>query len=336
MSAVTLKDVADAAGVSVATVSRALSVPDRVATATRERIQAIAKELGYRPSRVAQRLRTTDGVNHLIGVLIPDIQNPFFADIVRGVEAVAHRAGYSVLFHNVEEDPDRQRAALEALRTEHVDGVILPPVHGASEDIAALQADGLPVVCVDRRLVAEVDTVVAANEEAAREAVALLLRGGHRRIGMIGGDAAISTSRERLAGYRRAHEDAGLEVDATLIAEADGRMEGGRAAAAALLSRGDRPTALFTANNLMTLGALSAIHASGLRIPEDVAIVGYDDMPWAMALNPPLTAVRQPGEEMGRIAADLLLARIEAPDRAPTLTVLQPSLVVRRSCGSCG
>ena len=208
MSAVTLRDIADAAGVSIATVSRARTVPDRVATATRERIQTIAKELGYRPSRVAQRLRSSDGVNHLLGVLIPDIQNPFFADVVRGIEAAAHEAGYSVLFHNVEEDPDRQRAALESLRTERVDGVVLPPVHESEADIEALHEDGIPVVCVDRRLALDLDTVVANNEEGAREATALLIQRGHRRIGMIGGDASISTSRAQSSVH--SHTVAGM------------------------------------------------------------------------------------------------------------------------------
>ena len=335
MSAVTLKEVADAAGVSIATVSRALTVPDRVAPSTRERILSLAEDLGYRPSRVAQRLRSKGGGTHILGVLIPDIQNPFFADVVRGVEDVAHRRGYSVLFHNVDESVERQRSSLDALRTERVDGVILPPVRENDRDVDALVADGIPIVCVDRRMARNaVDTVVANSEQGARDAVALLIEQGHRRIGMIGGDPALSTSRERRAGYERAHEEVGLEVDGSLVAEADGRIEGGRQAAERLLAQDDRPTALFTANNLMTLGALAAIHARELRIPEDICIVGYDDMPWAMALNPPLTTVRQPGEEMGRRAAELLLARIAEPDRSPSLVVLQPQLVVRKSCGS--
>ncbi|MEM1055531.1 MAG: LacI family DNA-binding transcriptional regulator [Bacteroidota bacterium] len=335
MSAVTLKEIAEVAGVSIATASRALTVPERVAVSTRERIEAIAADLGYRPSKVARRLRSRGGATHILGVLIPDIQNPFFAEVIRGVEAVAHEAGYSVLFHNVDESVERQRAAVDALRTERVDGVILPPVREHDADVDALIEDGIPVVCVDRRMTrSAVDTVVANSEQGARDGVALLIEQGHRRIGFIGGAPTLSTSRERLAGYRRAHDEVDLLIDPALLAEANGRMEGGQAAAEALLSLEDRPTALFTANNLMTLGALAATHQRGLRIPEDLALVGYDDMPWAMALNPPLTAVRQPGEEMGRRAAELLLARIEEPDRSPSLVVLQPSLVVRRSCGS--
>lgn len=335
MNAVTLKEVADAAGVSIATVSRALTVPDRVAPATRKKIIALAEDLGYRPSRVAQRLRSRGGATHILGVLIPDIQNPFFADIVRGVEDVAQREGYSVLFHNVDESVERQRACLDALRTERVDGVILPPVRENDRDVDDLLEDGIPIVCVDRRMARNaVDTVVANSEQGARDAVALLIEQGHRRIGMIGGAPTLSTSRERRAGYERAHEEVGFELDPALIVEADGRIAGGRTAAQRLLALEDPPTALFTANNLMTLGALETIHARGLRIPTDLAIVGYDDMAWALAFNPPLTAVRQPGEEMGRRAAELLLARIADPDRSPSLVVLQPHLVVRHSCGS--
>jgi DNA-binding LacI/PurR family transcriptional regulator len=335
MNGVTLKDVARAAGVSVATASRALSLPGRVHDTTRKRIETAAASLGYRPSKVARRLRVDGGPTHMLGVLIPDIQNPFFADVVRGIEDAAHAEGYSLLLRNVDEDVDRQRGALHSLHTESVDGVIVPPVREDDADVNAFAASGKPVVCVDRRVARDAfDTVVSNNEQGAYDAVAHLVRLGHQRIGLIGGLPGISTSRERRAGYERALREAGLAVDPALAREGDSRFESGKALTEALLGSPDRPTALFAANNLMTLGALAAVHAAGFAVPSDVAVVGYDDMPWALALNPPLTAVRQPGLEMGRRAADLLLQRISEPGRSPSLVVLQPTLVVRRSCGA--
>ena len=319
----------------MSTASRALSTPGRVNEDTRSRIERVADELGYRPSRVARRLRKDGGRTHMLGVLIPDIQNPFFADVVRGIEDVAHGEGYSLLLRNVDEDVDRQRTALESLRGEHVDGVIVPPVREQDGDVEAIAKAGTPVVCVDRRVVRDAfDTVVSNNEQGAYDAVSHLLRLGHTRVGLVGGLPGISTSRERRAGYERALREAGLDVDPSLVCEGDSRFESGEALTQALLEHPGRPSALFTGNNLMTLGALAAVHAAGLAIPGDLAVVGYDDMPWALALNPPLTAVRQPGVEMGRRAAEMLLDRITDPDRSPTLVTLQPTLVVRRSCGA--
>jgi DNA-binding LacI/PurR family transcriptional regulator len=330
-----LQEVARVAGVSPSTVSRAISRPDMVNAETRERVEAAVRELGYQPSRVARRLRVAHGYSDLIGLVIPDLQNPFFADLARGVEDVAARHGYTVLIGNSDESVEKEARYLNAMQAEAVDGIILPPsCEGRSAAIDLARA-GVPLVCVDRRLdKARVDTVVVDNVRGAAEATEHLIALGHRRIGYLEGKQGVSTSRERLEGYHTALARSGIEKDPALVLAGDSRPESGRRLAAKLLESADRPTALVVGNGMMTLGALEAIHARGLRIPEDVAVVGYDDMPWALALTPALTVVRQPGYELGSRAMELLRQRIREPARSITTVMLQPELVVRGSSGA--
>jgi DNA-binding LacI/PurR family transcriptional regulator len=193
------------------------------------------------------------------------------------------------------------------------------------------------MAAMDRRLRRlEVDTVIVDNVQGAYEAVSHLVRLGHRRIGLISGPVHITTGRERQEGYRKALTEHGIESDQGLIKIGDFKQDSGYQRACELLEMDDPPTAIFTANNLMTLGALNAIHEKGLSIPQDVAIVGFDDMPWAPSLNPPLTAVAQPTYELGRVAAEMLLARIADRDHPIREIRLETALVVRESCGSKG
>jgi LacI family transcriptional regulator/LacI family repressor for deo operon, udp, cdd, tsx, nupC, and nupG len=331
----TLKDVAREADVSVSTVSRVFNNPEKVRPDTREDVREAAEALGYQPSRVARRLRLKEGDANLIGLVIPDIQNPFFADITRGVEDVARDNDYALILSNSDEDPDQQRLAVDTLKTESVDGVIVPPVSADDPEVHRLLDEDIAVVCVDRRLQSSrVDTILSNNRAGAYEAVTHLIELGHERIGFIGGVSRISTSTERREGYEKALRDHDLPVDSALIKEGDSRRERGTYLTNDLLALDEPPTALFTGNNLTTLGALSAIRVRGLEVPDDIALVGYDDIPWPMALNPPPTVVDQPGYEMGRRAACILLERLAKPDRAPTTVTLQPELVVRESCGA--
>ena len=331
----TLKDVAREADVSVSTVSRVFNNPEKVRPDTREAVQKAAEALGYQPSRVARRLRLKEGKANLIGLVIPDIQNPFFADVTRGVEDVARDNDYALILSNSDEDPEQQRRAVDTLKTESVDGVIVPPVSTEDPEVTRLLEENIAVVCVDRRLEsARVDTILSDNRKGAYEAVTHLIELGHERIGFIGGVPRISTSTERREGYEQALRDHDLPVDPELIKEGDSRRERGTYLTNDLLDLDNPPTALFTGNNLTTLGALSAINVRGLDVPGDVALVGYDDIPWPMALNPPPTVVDQPGYEMGQRAAQILLERLAHPDRAPTTVTLQPKLVVRKSCGA--
>lgn len=333
----TLLDVSSKAGVSIATVSRTINKPSSVTPMTRHKVQAAIDALGYRPSRVARRLRVEHGSTHILGVIIPDIQNPFFAELVRGIEDVAQTNGYTLILANVDEDPVRQSRCLETLRTESVDGVIFPPVTGENTSIRMLHEAGIPVVCVDRRMdTLECDTVVTDNIAGAKKAVTHLIQLGHRRIGYIGGMPIVSSSRERRMGYETALQEHGIPIDPDLICEGTRSKEQGRTLTHALMDISHPPTALLAGNNLMTLGVMATLRERQITIPEQVALVGYDDLPWnlALALNPPPTTVRQPTYQIGCRATRLLLSRIEEPQRPPTLVVLQPELKIRASCGS--
>ena len=331
----TLKDVARDADVSVSTVSRAFNSPEKVRPDTLQRVREAADRLGYQPSRVARRLSLKNGKAGLIGLVIPDIRNPFFADIVRGVEDIAYEHDYSLVLSNSDEDPDRQKVVLDTFRTENVDGIIVPPVSMDDPAVRELAEASTPLVCIDRRMDdARVDTILSDNRKGAYEAVTHLIELGHERIGFIGGVPHISTLTERRQGYEQALRDHDLRVDEALIKEGTSRRERGRYFTEQLLALGRPPTALFTGNNLTTLGALSTLNTQGVKVPEEMALVGYDDVPWAMALNPPPTVLAQPGYEMGSRAAELLFERLDAPNRSPTVVTLQSKLTVRDSCGA--
>jgi DNA-binding LacI/PurR family transcriptional regulator len=332
---VRLNEVARRARVSMSTVSRVLTGAAGVRPRTRSRVERAIEELRYRPSRVARRLRLHGGRAHLLGLIIPDIRNSFFTEIARAVEDVARSQDYPVIVCNSDEDPDREASYLDVLRSESADGVILPPIRGDIATARRLAGLGLPVVCLDRRLArSTVDTVVVDNAQSAREAVAHLIGLGHRRIGLITGPLNLSTSLERREGYRQALADHDLPFEEELTGSGPPWREEGERLASALLDLPSPPTALFTGNELLTLGALEAIRGRGLRIPADVALIGFDDAPWAGLVDPPLTIVRQPSYEIGRRAAELLFARLADPLRPPVLVVLGCSLLVRRSCGS--
>lgn len=332
-SPVSLVQVARKAKVSISTVSRTINGTGKISEATQEHIRKVMRELGYKPNRVARRLRASGGKCNLIGLIIPNIQNPFFADLARGVEDVAYKNNYAVLLCNYDEDFQKQQFYLDVMQAESVDGVILPPLHESDKAILKIVANGFSVVCVDRALTgATIDKVVVDNRRGALEAVEHLLRKGHQRIGIISGPADSSTGRERLDGYKAALTAAEVAIDPELITHGDYKEESGRRLSEQLLSRRNPPTALFVANNLMVIGALETIAARQLRIPKDVALVGFDDIPLAAVFNPPLTVVRQPAYEVGRSAAELLLRRIEEPQRPAVSVQLLPELIVRKSC----
>lgn len=332
-----LSDVAELAEVSASTVSRVVNDPEKVRPATRLRVEEAIRRLGYRPSRVARRLRVKCGRSTLLGLVIPDLQNPFFADLARGVEDAAQTEGYTVLIGNADEDPDKEQRYLQVMGAESVDGVILPPSSRRSTAVEDLLQGGTPVVCVDRRLASpRVDVAVIDNVRGAYDATAHLIGEGHRRIAFIHGKPQLSTSRERLQGFREALADHDLDFDPGLTRSGDSRQASGKRLTAELLGLTPPPTALLVGNSMMTLGALEAIRERRLAIPHDLALVGYDDMPWALAMDPPLTVVRQPGYELGARAAELLLQRIRDPERSTTTVMLQAELVIRKSSGPAG
>lgn len=327
--ATTIRDVAAAAGVSPATVSRVLNGRVEVDPALRDRVHSAVSAMGYRPNGPARSLRTR--ATTVLGIIISDVQNPFFTAMVRGIEDTAQRAGYSVILANSDEDQEKEQRYLEVAAAEQMAGVLLSPATTRARNLETVSSRGIPVVTVDRRLRgATVDSVTVNNYKAAHDATTHLIVGGCRRVAIVSGLLHTTTGARRLAGYKAALRDAGIEVDERLIAQANFRMEGGYDATADLLRRA-RPDGLFASNNLMTLGALQALADGGVAIPDDVAVVGFDDISWATALRPPLTAVQQPTYEIGERAAELLLGRIRGDRAAPRNLVLPAELVVRGS-----
>lgn len=328
-----LKEVAKKAEVSITTVSRVINGSDKVSAETRERVEKTMRSLEYQPSRVAQRLRGTKGRSKLLGLIIPDIQNQFYSNIVRGIEDVAYRNDYAVILCNSDENPNKERFYLDVLRSESVDGVILPPIHQHGKVIDGYD---IPIVCVDRKLAGEsVDAVVVNNHKGSYIAVSHLIDLGHQRIAIISSSPKFSSFQERQEGYEQALKDHNIVADKKLIREGDPRSsENAKKLTKELLYITPRPTALFVTNNLMTLGALEAINELDLKIPEDISIIMFDDMPWATATNPPLTVIKQPGYEMGRRAAELFFQRVADPDREPVRVIMEPTLIVRKSTAS--
>lgn len=328
-----LTEVARLAGVSIATVSRTISHAEQVAPQTREAVQRAMKTLGYKPNRVARRLRQRGGKRHLLGLIIPDIQNPFFAELARGVEDVAYANEFAVMLCNSDEDLKKEAFYLEVMRAESVDGIILPPIHDQDSEVIRMAESGMPVVTVDRSVDHPlISKVEVDNRYGAREAVTLLISRGHRRIGLITGRLNVSTAKDRKAGYEDALRSHELPLRPDYLHVGDNKQASGAALAAEMLALAEPPTALFVTNNLMAVGAIEAIHRRGMRIPHDVAIIGFDDLPWADALNPPLTVVRQPAYEVGQAAAELLLKRLGDPDSPAAWLRLRPRLILRQSC----
>jgi LacI family transcriptional regulator len=330
---VTVKDVAHAAGVSQATAARALGGYGYVSPHSRRLIEEKARELGYRRHAVARALASR--VTHTVGLIVSDIENSFFAAAARGLSDALEPAGYTILLANSDEDLEREERLVEAFRTRRADGLVLVPASSSKRPhLVDLVDAGVPLVLFDRPVRGlKADIVVVDNKQGARTAVAHLLRLGHRRIGLLSDPPGILTSAERIQGYRDAHEEAGVAVDERLITLTGPTQADGHRAAKELLARAKRPTAVFAANNMMSVGTLLALRDLGLRVPDDVALVGFDDMEWTTLIDPPLTVVRQPVGEIGREAGQRLLARMSGDDSAARKIRLPTEFVVRGSCG---
>jgi LacI family transcriptional regulator/LacI family repressor for deo operon, udp, cdd, tsx, nupC, and nupG len=327
-----LKEVAQKAGVSIATVSRVINDAPNISDDTRNRVQKAMKDVKYRPSRIAKRLRSKSVSGNLVGVMVPDISNPFYIDVLTGIEDYMLSHQHLLIMCNFSQSAEKEEMYVDALVSESVDGLIVAPAHEDDEKIRALEKDGIPFVCIDRGLKnANADVVLVDNEKGAYEAVSYLLEKQYRRIAYISGMKAIPTSRQRGAGYRRALADYQIPYKEELVKYGDSSLKSGVQLTLELLEMEQRPEAIFTGNNLITLGALEAISRKGLSIPGDIGIIGFDDMPFSSTLNPPLTAVRQPAYEIGRRAAELLYQRIQEPERPHVKIMLETELIVRES-----
>lgn len=328
--AANISDVAKMAGVSVATVSRVLNNTTFVTEEARQRVLAAVSELNYQPSRVAKSLRAQ--TSQIIGLIISDIQNPFFTAIVRAVEDVAYQYKYTCFLCNSDEDPKKEALYLELMQSENVAGVIITPSREDSPACLQLLQRGIPLVAVDRRLTnAQVDTVVVDNFKASYELTTHLIQQGHRKIGAIFGSLRITTGRERHDGFIQALRDNAIPVQHSMVRTAIPRENEGYRLTNELLDLPERPTAIFTGNNLLTSGALIAIEERGLRIPADMALVVFDEMEWMRLVKPPITVITQPTYELGNTAATLLINRIKNPALSVKEVVLKPKIYLRES-----
>ncbi len=329
----TISDVAKRAGVSPATVSRVLHGARNVHPDTRSRVEQAIRELGYVPSAVARSLRSKR--TRSLALIVPDIANSFWTTVARGVEDAAQGHDYSVLLYNTDENPAKQFRCLDAVISQGVDGVIIAPYNSDARNLSGLRQRNTPTVIVDRRVDGwHVDTALGDSVSGARALVQHLIRLGHRRIAVISGPLNTSTAEDRVLGYRIALTEAGIPVDPRLIRRGEFRAGSGEELALQLLDEGPEVTAIFAANNLIAMGVIDAAKKRGRRIPHDIALVCFDDLPNLSHIFPFLTVAVQPAYDMGMNAAQLLLSRLESEATLqPRQVVLPTRLVIRHSCG---
>ncbi|CAN7629064.1 LacI family DNA-binding transcriptional regulator [Pseudorhodoferax sp. LjRoot39] len=325
----TIKDVARHANVSVTTVSHVVNKTRFVSEQGRNRVEQAIRELGYVPSAVARSLQRS--ATNTLGMLIPNSSNPYFAEIVRGIEDRCFGAGYNLVLCNTDDEPRRQGMVLQVLAERRVDGLIVVS-SGEDPALPALLAGlRMPTVMVDREIdTLPCDLVETAHMQGALLAVQHLTALGHRRIACIGGPAGVATAEQRAEGWRLALAGLGLP-SAGLLQPGDFTSEGGYAAMHAILRRTPRPSAVFVANDLMAIGALCAAHECGVAVPDELSLVGFDDIELARFACPPLTTVAQPKQRIAAMAVDMLLERIEGRRQDVRKVVLQPELRVRAS-----
>lgn len=329
----TIREVAERAGVSTMTVSRVVNKSGYTSQETRGRVEAAIVELGYVPNTLARSLRFKR--TKTLAFVLTDITNPFFTTLARGVGDAASKQGFNVIFCNTDESESEQAEQLTALVQKRVDGVLLVPACSSAEPVAFLRDQKVPVVVLDRRVPdCSVDSVRCDSEEGAYQLVKLLLGLGHRRIGILSGPERVSTAQDRVAGYRRAMVEHGIRIEADLIAHGSFTQAGGYEMTQKMLALSPRPTALFAANNFIAIGAYQALRDTGLRVPEDVAMVAFDDLPASMVIEPFFTVAAQPAYEMGRRATELLLKRLTGDNLDACQEIVLPfDLIVRRSSG---
>lgn len=327
----TIRDVAQRAGVSQSTVSHVINNTRYVRPEVARRVRQAMAELHYTPNRLARSLRRK--VSHTIGLITPDNANPFFAQVAQAVEEVCFQQEYTVLLGNAAGDPDRELRYIQVMLEKQVDGLIVAASGLRSEHLQPARLGHTPVVLVDRELPdLEADRVLADHRQGGRLATEYLLGLGHRLIACIAGPPDLSTGSERLAGYRDALAAAQIPPDDTLVIQGAFNLDSGYQAMRQLLALDNPPTAVFAANDQMAIGALRALWEAEIPVPEGCSVVGYDDIPLAAYTRPPLTTVHQPVTELGRLAAQILLARLTDPEQPARRHLLPVTLVERASC----
>ena len=331
MRKITIQDISKVSGTSPSTVSRVLTGSAVVSPEKRDAVQDAIRKLNYRPSHIARSLKTR--VTYSVGLLLNDITNPFYSAIARGVEDEAHRQGYSLILCNTSEDPERERLYLEVLQDKHVDGIILGSTDASPDRLYEI-SQRMPIIQVDRVIPEiESDVVVVDNFSGTLQATMLLIERGYRDIGIVRWRRSISTLAEREAGVRQALLNAGIAYQPAFPVDAVGlSAHDSLAAVKVLLKRSPRPQALVALNNQLGLGVLAACQQLGVRIPDDLALVVFDDLELFSFFQPPITAVEQPAYQMGERAMQMLLARLDADKGSPYEKVVLPTrLIVRHS-----
>jgi LacI family transcriptional regulator len=328
----TIVEVAKRAGVSIATVSNVIRGTKRVSPALQKRVRDAVRELDYYPNAIARSLKVKQ--TRMLGMVLPDITNPFFPGIIRGAEDAAFERDYFLVTANTDEHIGRERRIVAALRSYRVDGILLASAPGSNAShIRSTIASGVFVVCLDRPVSGvNADSVLLDNVRGARECVRHLIKQGHRSIAVIAGPLKAQNARERLQGYEEALREADIPMDNALILEGDFRYESGNRLAKRLIQEQTSATALFVCNGVMTLGVLSAFEELGVRCPEDIALATFDDLTLEHSYHSHLTAVVQPSYEMGARAATMLMDRIEGKVTGdPVMVRIVPTLVIRES-----
>lgn len=328
----TIYEIAEKLGVSTATVSRALNNKGYVRRELKEQILALAKEMGYVPNSLARGL--VSGLTKVTALIVPDIANSFFALVARGVEDMAYEHGYSLIICNTDGLESKERKYVRIARERQVDGIIFIGSIASKAYLRDLVQAGVPIVIADRYVDGlNVDMVLNDNLKGAKDAVSHLIRLGHQAVATIRGPQDTKPGIDRYVGYVEAMQEHFLEILPEWVQDGDFKERSGYEAAKRLLALSERPTAIFASNDLMALGALTAIEEAGLRVPHDIAVVGYDDIPLASRVRPKLTTVAQPKYELGQRAMDRLIRRLSesGSESKPETMVLQPRLVIRDS-----
>jgi DNA-binding LacI/PurR family transcriptional regulator len=328
----TMKEIAKAAGVSLGTVSNVFSGSAPVRESLRRKVMAAVETTGFPPSQLARGLRR-DKTN-LLAIIIPDIRNPFFPDVVRGAEDVAFANGYRLVICNTDHDYEKELAHIKELRTYLPSGlvVITSNVSEFTSQAESLRKSGIEVVCVDCLPKGwSGDTLISANEQGAYDATRYLLKQGHTRLSMISGQQSFVSFRDRLKGFRRALDERSVEIDPDFIQESTPDSYGGYIKTMVLMKLIPRPTAIFAGNDIIAVGAMRAFRELGVRCPEDVSLIGFDDLAFSEMTHPPLTTVSQPAYQMGSVATRMLLDRIKGSDEPAKNMVLGTALRIRGS-----
>ena len=326
-----MSDVADAAGVSITTVSHVLNKTRLVAEDTESAVLRAVAECGYVPDSAMRVLRGSGP--RTIGVAISSITNPYFGEVASAIEQTAAANGYSILLADTHEDANGEIRAVTDLLTRRVEAIILAPSAHPEAVLRQAQREGVPVALVDRLGPYDVDQVGTLNIEPTAQLVDHLVWHGHRRIGMVCGRRGLSTSEERVAGYQQGLIRNDLPVDEAAVVSGDGRDDAARAAVLELLDLPEPPTAVVVANNQMTIGVMRGLRDRGFRVPDDIALVAFDDFAWADLFHPRLTVIAQPTQQIGHQVMNAALSRLADPTLAARKVVLEPELIRRESCG---